>query len=511
VKKFLIGLRSIGILLGVWLLLAGVALVAGVFPSVPSHSSGSGHAADTDAGSAVHDAGVNGDPVVATTADGATAAPADAGLATGDLSHDASADTPSSPSSEAGLAARIRVCAGDVFEPVLVAADVLSSGAQELLIGCGDSFSLLSVEADGAQTRVSRVARFTLSDAPPGAEARARDVAAGDIDMDGRVDLLFGFVLLRPGQGGPQGGALDWVGRDPNSGFTPGHRLAPIAASRVMLADIDGNPGADPVALNATDPHGRRLSEVWVFSGGASPQRLGKPSVGRGGLDFALLDLDADGHVDLAALSYEDPKLTLFFGDGAGAFEGLTALSLSAGSRLTVGPPQANDAGPGSQDLLVSGGGWFRVAPGVREELTPRPEIFAEPERANQLQGLARVHAAGDLRMVGLSGHDVVSPVFAVGGASATLRVMRSFPASFLPVAFTTGELDARRGVDMAVLGRGTAPDAPLELVILSNAFLDSHGASANEAAMPHDLSVSLAPALSPLKDAPLSLRVALP
>ncbi|NOY89905.1 MAG: hypothetical protein GXP55_01760, partial [Deltaproteobacteria bacterium] len=38
-KKFLVGLRSVGILLGVWLVLALVALVAGVFPSVRFGSS----------------------------------------------------------------------------------------------------------------------------------------------------------------------------------------------------------------------------------------------------------------------------------------------------------------------------------------------------------------------------------------------------------------------------------------------------------------------------------------
>ena len=506
-KKFLVGLRSVGILLGVWLVLGVVALVAGVFPDVnfgasgaashgpESADAGAADAGDAGAASAQGDAGANG-----SIAGADAGPPQDAATATSNQV--AAAPVPRV------AAQRLRVCASDVFEPVLAVVDVLHSGAGELAIGCGDTFSLLTVEDIGEEARISRVARFTLSNATPGTSARAADVATGDIDMDGRVDLLFGFVLTREGQGGMAGGALDWVGRDPNSGFTPGRRLAPIAATRVMLADVDGSPGADPIALNATDPHGRRLSEVWVFGGGAAPERRAKLDVGRGGLDFALLDLDGDEHLDLATLSIEEPKLRIFFGDGAGSFDGPTTLSPAAGTRLTGATRQATETAAISHELLVSGGGWSRVAAGAREQVAVQALTFADPERAAHVEGLAAASSDGDLDVVGLSGHDLVAPTTEPGAERMALRVVRSFPATFLPLRFAVGEIDGRRGVDLAVLGRGTEADAPLELVIVSDLFFDAAG---NRDGAAPARTIALSPTLSPLRDAPLSLRVVLP
>jgi len=88
------------------------------------------------------------------------------------------------------------------------------------------------------------------------------------------------------------------------------------------------------------------------------------------------------------------------------------------------------------------------------------------------------------------------------------LRVVRSFPATFLPLRFAVGEIDGRRGVDLAVLGRGTEADAPLELVIVSDVFFDAAGHRDGAAPAP---TIALSPTLSPLRDAPLSLRVVLP
>lgn len=465
--KVLASLRTFGVLLGIWAILAIVGLVAGAIPlgsggGAAEPSAEDGGVADPDAGEAIEDAAI-----------------ADAGAA-----EPAPAPTPELPATPSATGARWSVCEG-ASEPSLALLDAFGDARPELVVGCRDGWHVIGLGAAGP----ARVARFTTQAAPAGQEALAGPAARGDVNGDDVADLVLPLALVGEG-GASRGGGLFWIPRDGFGGIREPAQLAPITAVAAIVAPIDGAAGGEIVAVNRANALAQLASEAWVFGGGAAPTRTAALVAGIGGSAVLAADVDRDGHADVVALS--SGRVDLFFGDGAGAFPRSHTLTLAGARELGAGDLD----GDGGTDLAVLGEGGLRwIRAGALEGMEPHG-LDGVP--AN-LRGLEVLDADAD-GAVDLLGWDHPRLVFLRQRDPVDFEPRTPFTLAggpFGPRRHRVGDLDGDgHADDLALLGTTAAEGALLELVVVMNA-LDG-------------LELTPAAEAQALPDAPLVLTAAL-
>jgi FG-GAP-like repeat len=175
--------------------------------------------------------------------------------------------------------------------------------------GTGDT---VRVRLNDGQASFDDVSDVVVADAPG-------DVALGDIDGDGDLDLATSnyninsvSVRLGDGQGGFSGGSEVSVGA-----FT--------GPASVALGDLDGDGDLDFVVANAnSDSVSVRLGDGQGGFGNGSEVGVGViPEA------VALGDLDGDSDLDLTAANQQSGTVSVRLGDGQGGFSG--------GSEVSVG------------------------------------------------------------------------------------------------------------------------------------------------------------------------------
>lgn len=187
----------------------------------------------------------------------------------------------------------------------------------------------------------------------------AEDVAVGDVNEDGFLDL----VVTASNQGGfsvylGDGSGKVWKEITEPDGLPSGTDAEPDDteragwANRVLLADVDGDKHLDVVASYHSGPR------VWRGNGAArwQPFSVGLPSPEAGGVyrALALGDVDGDGRVDLVTTHFTG-GVEVYVQTAEGAWRRVSspALSSLAGGATAVALGDLD--GDGHLDLVVGG------------------------------------------------------------------------------------------------------------------------------------------------------------
>jgi hypothetical protein len=286
-----------------------------------------------------------------------------------------------------------------------------------------------------------------LSTSVPAVEGVDSAIAASASSLLGKSQLADGL----------RGGTLFFVPGDPYGGFEAPQVLAPIAAVSIALAELDGAPGLDVVALHRPDAHGRRPTEAWVFGGGAAPARRSRLEAGRGAESIATADLDRDGKIDVAIAS--GSGLRILFGDGSGGFDRQAVRLERDGVKRLVALDLDADGGT---ELAMEGASFGRLRPAARAALA-----IDAVEAPRDLHGLVVFDLEADGRddALGISGDGIVR----IRDKDGVLEI-----APWIDLELSAGtprglaiqtSVDAAT-VDALVLMRPPGPDMPWRIVL---------------------------------------------
>jgi hypothetical protein len=236
----------------------------------------------------------------------------------------------------------------------------MPAGAVAVSRGVGDgSFNVADVYAHGADLPVVAI-------------------ELGDLDGDGRLDLVVGRGLART-----PNGALS-VRRNEGGGALGDRDVAPSALALsagptgIALADVNGDGWLD--AAVAVDPSSLLDGSVAVFLGDGSGGLLpaAELPMGRGPSGTQLRDTDGDGVRDLVVQSRADGVVSIRIGAGDGTF----------GPRLARFPSESMSA----MDLGdVDGDGVLDVV--ASEGLVPRINVWLRPDLGTWQQELTDMPA----------------------------------------------------------------------------------------------------------------------
>jgi hypothetical protein len=316
---------------------------------------------------------------------------------------------------------------------MLVAADLDADGDCDLAVSEVLKHDGIHVFLNDGFGRFSALDIITV----PGIEDPAR-FALSDLDRDGHLDLVVvgessaNLVVLRgQGDGGFEAGPV----RELESG-TPVQAVAGDlnldGYDDVIVAHLGS---ADRLTLLQGEPIGGRERERRV-------------RVGRGVQSLVLVDLDADGHLDLATANQETDQLSILRGEGDGRLD--PAVTLATGGRPEA-VVAADLSGDGIMDLVSVNQGTNDVSVFLgRGELAYEPPVsFATGDRPF-IPALGDLDGDGDLDLAvpGLFSDDV-SVLRNEGRGTFVLRERLAVDPG--PVAVAAADFDGNGTLDLAV------------------------------------------------------------
>ncbi len=385
--------------------------------------------------------------------------------------------------------ARYPICAREEAAPELSQLRLANDGPPLWALHCGSSVQLLAIEPDGPLLVPRRLALLRAPSYSPAESGRAVAVSAGDIDGDGRADLIVPALSLDRG-GGPAGGGLYLLRQRAQGGFADPVRVLGLSPGAAVAATLDAQPGRDLALLQLRDARTASASELWLLHGGPSPARFAQLPAGVGADALAAADLDRDGLDDLVVTSAREGRARLWLSaDGAG-FTGAPIVLELPGVREAV----AGDLdGDGHADLVLGGErAWLLLA---RRGFRAQPRAIEGSEGLRDLQ-LVDADGDGKLDLVGYAHPTVV--VLAQGSGLAFERHTLATLQGDLGVLFArVAGLDGDSRPNLVIAAVSSGPDAQVELALGRNL---EPGSALRFAVRP-----------SRLRDSPLLQRFTLP
>lgn len=366
---------------------------------------------------------------------------------------------PAMPGAPSALpATRYAVCAREEAPPLLSRVRVTKDGPSLWALHCGPSVHLMSIEREGDTLIARRVMRARVPARSPAEAPRPARVRAGDVDGDGRSDLLVP-TLFTDRNDAPAAGTLTLLRQRAEGGFEAPRRLFDIAIGDVATAALDAQPGQDLALLHLLDARNARSNELWLVHGGPSPLRYAQIPAGVGSNALCTADLDADGLDDVIAASEREQRVRIWLSSrGEGAQAEPIALESPGAREVICGDVD----GDGKPDAVLNGTSVSLLLAG--KDFRAEPIVLPDSAGLRDVQ-LEDVDGDGKLDVVGYA-HPSLIALQQGAGLAFTRSTLATLRGDFGVLFARAARLDDDSRPDLVLILLSNAADAAIELAV---------------------------------------------